>query len=323
MILTTTPILSATPEHIEECAIILKNGGIVAFPTETVYGLGSCFSNESAVKKVFLAKRRPTDNPLIVHISSLEQVPFLVQEISRDAQILMENFFPGPLTLLLPKSTIVPEIVTAGQPTVAIRMPRHITALQIIEKTGIPLIAPSANISGRPSPTMAQHVHDDLAGKIDAIIDGGKCQVGIESTVLGWRNSVPTIFRPGIISREEIEDVLHTSVHNVHTDGNAMPLSPGMKYRHYAPSIPIIVSVSFGESQKWLPQFHDNVYIITDNIDEVPSHTFHVKTLEHNTLYADFRDAEKLGYSAIIIITTRPDKIHPAVLNRINKAVSL
>ena len=180
------------------------------------------------------------------------------------------------MTLLLPKSKIVPDIVTARQPTVAIRMPRHVTALRIIEKTGIPLVAPSANLSGRPSPTMAQHVYDDLAGKIDAVIDGGRCQVGIESTVLGWRNSVPTIFRPGIISKEEIEDLLHTSVHNVQTDENAIPLSPGMKYRHYAPNIPIIVSASFNQSQKSLQEFNDNVCIITDNLDEVPSDTYYV-----------------------------------------------
>jgi|APEBP8051072266_1049373.scaffolds.fasta_scaffold02393_3 L-threonylcarbamoyladenylate synthase len=321
--LTTTPILSATPENIEECAIILKNGGLVAFPTETVYGLGACFSNESAVKKVFLAKGRPADNPLIVHICSLDQVPMLAQDISHDAQILMEKYFPGPITLLLPKSNNVPQLVTAGQASIALRMPNHTIALQIIQKTGIPLVAPSANTSGRPSPTAAQHVYDDLSGKIDAIIDGGVCKVGIESTVLGWIDSIPTIFRPGIITKEEIEDVLHKTVQSTHLNKNEIPLSPGMKYRHYAPNIPIVLSSSFNEAQKWLQHFHHNVCIITDNDEAISEEKYYIKKLEHSSLYANFRDAEMRGYEGIIIILTQPDSVHPAVLNRINKAVSL
>lgn len=318
----TTRILSPDNISIMECAGILQQGGIIAFPTETVYGLGAVYSIESAVKNVFLAKGRPSDNPLIVHIYSLEQLPSLISDCNEDAQILMEHFFPGPLTLLLPKHPQVLPIVTAGHSTIAIRMPKNAIALQLLEKTGLPLVAPSANTSGRPSPTTAQHVFDDLSGKIDAILDGGACDVGIESTVLGWINEKPTIFRPGIITKENIEKILGKTVHYSAVHEGKTPISPGMKYRHYAPRIPIVLCTSLEEAEILIRNEKEKLFILTDN-ESCFSHTNHyVKSLDIYSLYANFRYAEVHNFSKIIIALIEPESINPALYNRITKAVS-
>lgn len=231
-----------------EAAQILQNGGLVAFPTETVYGLGAVYNNESALRKVFAVKGRPADNPLIVHIWQLTQLSELTTEISSKAERLIEEFWPGPLTLIFPKSAGVSAVVSAGLDTVAVRMPSHPVAQQLLQVTGIPVAAPSANLSGRPSPTRGEHVRDDLAGKIEVIIDAGPCSKGIESTVLSLIHQKPVILRPGSVTREMMETVLNETVEIPDSREHDRPRAPGMKYRHYAPQAPVFLIE--GENRK-------------------------------------------------------------------------
>ena len=202
------------PDHnlIEYAAGILKKGGTVAFPTETVYGLGANALNEKAVEKIFKAKGRPADNPLIVHVSDISEVDNLVKNIPDTAYALMEEFWPGPLTVIMEKASQVPDIVTAGLDTVAIRVPSNKIALELIRMSDVPVAAPSANTSSRPSPTKASHVIDDLFGRVDVIIDGGSTEVGIESTVIDMTSEIPVILRPGGVTYEQ----LVTVIENVH-----------------------------------------------------------------------------------------------------------
>ena len=206
-----TILLRAGHSREEEKALhvaaeILQKGGLVAFPTETVYGLGANALDPEAVKGIFRVKRRPADNPLIVHVTGLEQVGELVKNIPPEAARLAEHFWPGPLTLVLPKKELVPEIITAGLSSVAVRVPAHALALKLLRTVGIPLAAPSANLSGRPSPTTAEHVLEDLAGCIEAVLDGGPCTIGVESTVLSFLSSPPALLRPEV-TLEMLEEV--------------------------------------------------------------------------------------------------------------------
>ncbi len=233
---------------LEQAAERLRKGEVVAFPTETVYGLGADVWNADAVRRIFALKGRPPDNPLIVHVSNREMVESLVTGVSEDAAQLMEQFWPGPLTIIFPKRPEVLDIVTAGIPTVAIRMPDHPVPLRLISETG-PLAAPSANTSGRPSPTRAEHVRQDFGDDVP-VIEGGSCQYGLESTVLDLSRKPYTILRPGYITQSELEKVLRQPVrmaqYHLHDAGEQMhageqthtgdtPRSPGMKYTHYAP----------------------------------------------------------------------------------------
>lgn len=244
-----TKIIKINKENIDKNLIIdaantIKNSGIVAFPTETVYGLGANGLDENAVKKIFAAKGRPQDNPLILHVYSIEQVEELVHEIPDVAKKCMDEFWPGPLTILLPKSSKVPDIITAGLTTVAIRMPKNRIALELIKESNVPIAAPSANISGRPSPTSAKHVIDDMMGKIDMIIDGGETGIGLESTVLDLSGEIPMILRPGGVTREDLEKIIPNVTIDfaiIKEDENIVPKSPGQKYRHYAPKSEMLV----------------------------------------------------------------------------------
>ncbi|MBD5135947.1 MAG: threonylcarbamoyl-AMP synthase [Lachnospiraceae bacterium] len=232
-------------EVINEASEILKKGGLVAFPTETVYGLGADALNEKASSDIYRAKGRPSDNPLIVHISNKEQLYKLVKEIPHNAELLMDNFWPGPLTMIFKKSEIVPDGTTGGLDTVAVRMPNHPVALNLIDSSGIVIAAPSANTSGRPSPTSSAHVEEDLCGKIDMILDGGDVGIGIESTIVDMTSDIPVILRPGYITKEMLEDVLGNvdidkAVMNPLSE-NVRPKAPGMKYRHYAPKAELII----------------------------------------------------------------------------------
>ncbi|MBU2564655.1 MAG: threonylcarbamoyl-AMP synthase [Candidatus Thermoplasmatota archaeon] len=231
---------------IKVTARIIRKGGLVAFPTETVYGLGANALNAKAVLKIFKAKNRPQDNPLIVHIDDRKEIYRLAESVSKKVEKLINKFWPGPLTLLLKKSKIVPYAVTGGLDTVAIRMPAHPTALALMKAAETPVAAPSANLAGRPSPTAAEHVLEDLSGRIDAVIDGGKTRVGVESTILDMTGKYPTILRPGGVTAEELRKVL--GVVRVHKLAkaemkieNAVTLAPGMKYRHYAPKTKMIL----------------------------------------------------------------------------------
>jgi L-threonylcarbamoyladenylate synthase len=224
------------PDDLERAAHMLRDGLTVAFPTETVYGLGANALDAEAVSQIFAAKGRPSDNPLIVHIAREQDLLPLVTHIPDQARLCMERFWPGPLTLILPCTDRVPTTVTAGLSTVGIRMPDHDTALQLIAMAGVPLAAPSANRSGRPSPTTADHVLEDLSGRIAGVVDGGPAGVGVESTVLDVTGDKPMILRPGGITREMLEEVLGpVGIDPALGNESIAPKSPGVKYTHYAP----------------------------------------------------------------------------------------
>ncbi len=232
-------------EVIQTAARILQEGGLVAFPTETVYGLGGNGLDGAACEKIYLAKGRPSDNPLILHISEFEELNAIVREISPAAKKLMDAFWPGPLTMVFPKADIVPAKATGGLDTVAVRFPNHPVARAIIKAAGLPIAAPSANSSGKPSPTRASHVEYDLNGKIDMIVDGGAAEWGLESTIVDVSGDVPMILRPGAVTKEMMEEV----VGRVEIDpailtkpaADLKPKAPGMKYTHYSPKAEVIL----------------------------------------------------------------------------------
>ena len=233
------------PDELQQAADILAQGGLVAFPTETVYGLGANGLNEDAVRAIYRAKGRPSDNPLILHICDMEMLPQLAREVPSAAVRLALEFWPGPLTMVLPKTSQVPDAVSGGLDTVAIRFPGNLIARELIRRCGKPVAAPSANLSGSPSPTTAQHCIDDLMGRVDAIVDGGICGVGLESTVISLAGEVPTVLRPGGITVEQLRKVLgdvqvDPAVTHPMAEGQKAA-SPGMKYKHYAPKARVIL----------------------------------------------------------------------------------
>ena len=247
-------VTSEKDEAIEKTAEILKAGGIAAIPTETVYGLAGNALDESVTDKIYQAKGRPSDNPLIVHISELSQWAPLVKELPDAALALADKYWPGPLTVILPKSEIVPDKVSGGLSTVAVRMPSDKIARAIIEKSGVPLAAPSANTSGKPSPTSARYVIEDLDGKVDAIVDAGDCSVGVESTVISLCETPPRLLRPGGITAEMLTEVLgeitiDDAVFSKLADGKEAA-SPGMKYKHYSPDAQVVIVKGSFEAYK-------------------------------------------------------------------------
>jgi L-threonylcarbamoyladenylate synthase len=240
-----TKIIKINPNKInknkiKECALNINQGKLVVFPTETVYGLGANALNFKAVSNIFKAKGRPSDNPLIVHISDKEMLNNIVKEIPDLAQKLMDKFWPGPLTIIFKKKNKIPKCITCGLPTVAVRMPSHPIAYNLIKLSGVPIAAPSANISGRLSGTTALHVIEDLKGKVDVIIDGGDAIIGLESTVVDITSNKVTLLRPGGISKEDIEKCINKKVILANMNSKK-PKSPGMKYRHYAPNTKLIL----------------------------------------------------------------------------------
>ena len=246
-----TLLLKVNPENpdptkIQTAAQIIQNGGLVAFPTETVYGLGADALNPDAVLALFEAKKRPLDNPPIIHIADTREVYKLAQEVPKKAELIMKEFWPGPLTLIFKRSSIVPNVTVAGLDTVAIRMPKHKVALALIKQSDCPIAAPSANLAGKPSPTTAKHVYEDLNGRIDAILDGGPTSIGVESTVLDLSVDPPMVLRPGGTTFEALKQVLgNVQLHPFVEAEKELPLekikSPGMKHRHYAPKAEVIL----------------------------------------------------------------------------------
>lgn len=229
---------------IAEAAAVIRAGGLVAFPTETVYGLGAAATDAAAVAKIFAAKGRPSDNPLIVHVADREMLAQVAKTLPPKADTLIERFWPGPLTLVLPKLPAVPDSVTCKLPTVGVRMPDHPVALALIRAAGVPIAAPSANRSGRPSPTSADHVIEDLAGRTEIILDGGETGVGLESTVIDMTTDPPVLLRPGGVTIEQLRDAIGTVLVDRSINGAEVgdtPRSPGMKHKHYAPQAPVIL----------------------------------------------------------------------------------
>lgn len=269
-----TMLLDSSENSIKKAAELIRAGEVVGMPTETVYGLAANAFNENAVRKIFAAKGRPADNPLIVHVSSFEEISPLVTEIPVLAQKCAELFWPGPLTMIMPKSDMIPMVTSGGLDTVGIRMPSNNTARAFIKECGCPIAAPSANLSGSPSPTTASHVLNDMNGRIPAIIDGGACGVGVESTVISFEGDGIRLLRPGFVSAEDLREVTENVLIDKGVlemlDENARVSSPGMKYKHYAPKAEVsIVCGNSGEFNDFCMKnaSADDVLMVFDESD--------------------------------------------------------
>jgi L-threonylcarbamoyladenylate synthase len=303
---------SALPDSIEQASDLLRSGELVAFPTETVYGLGADARNPEAIARIFVAKGRPSDNPLIVHVASIESMRSCGIMDER-AMKLAQACMPGPLTLVIPADPSIPANARAGLPTVAVRIPDHPVALALISRTG-PLVAPSANLSGHPSPTTAEHVYNDLAGRIAAVLDGGPCRVGIESTVIDLSGPQGVILRPGEIGREEIERILGEPVLESTTHADA-PKAPGMKYRHYAPSMPVRLVVS--DRPPDLTFAGRRLVLTTER--HLATFGPDARLLNEQSLYALLREADARGVDEVLIYAS-PGELGAGLLNRVRKA---
>ncbi|MBQ7653489.1 MAG: threonylcarbamoyl-AMP synthase, partial [Clostridia bacterium] len=312
----------------------LKNGGLVALPTETVYGLGANALDEEAVKSIFAAKGRPQDNPLIVHISEFDEIYNLVKEVPESAKALAEKYWPGPMTLILKKSELVPDVVSAGLDTVAVRLPNHEITRAIIKSSGVPIAAPSANLSGSPSPTTAQSVFDDMNGKIPLIVDGGACQIGVESTVISLLGDEPSILRPGGITPEQVCAVLgkveidNAVFHKI--DNSQKVASPGMKYKHYAPKTKVVIVK--GDQEEYLDflkkcagSFGALCFEEDAEFVECKYVTFGKENnslSQSNRLFNALREADSLGVDIVYARYPFEDGMGLAVINRLLRSAA-
>ncbi len=327
--------LPANAQALQQASDLLRRGQVVAFPTETVYGLGANALDENAVRTIFAAKERPADNPLIVHVADRSQLEGLC-EVTETAEKLMNAFWPGPLTMLLKKTDRIPAVTTAGLPSVAVRCPRHPVALALLRTCGLPIAAPSANRSGRPSPTTAQHVYEDMTGRIPLILDGGPCQVGVESTVADLTGDVPCVLRPGAVTAEDIAAIVGDctvadSVMRPLKEGEAAP-SPGMRHRHYAPKAKMTVYI--GEDQavaNAICEVYDrteNAAILTHtaamplyggrrafDLGDTPEEGAHL-------LFQRLREMDEAGCALILAQGWPPEGRALAVMNRMARAAA-
>lgn len=310
-----------TTHGLSKAAALLRAGSLVAIPTETVYGLAAPAFDCDTIQKIFQAKARPIDNPLIVHCADMTDVKTVADNPPALFYQLAEKFWPGPLTMIVKKHPHVPDLVSAGLPTVAIRIPNHPIALKLIKLVGQPLVAPSANRSGYPSPTTAQHVLNDLSGKIAAIIDGGPCTIGIESTIVDVLTTPAKILRPGIISQDSL--IQATDIPFVYEDtspAHQSPKSPGMKYQHYTPNAKIRIMQSWDAIKKTLseePRKKRKILASTKNpsIRDIP-----IRTLSEQSLYQEFRSADQEGIEEILVLCDETVQQHAGLWNRIYKA---
>lgn len=326
-----TKIFTTSEEDVAAAGEIIRNGGLVAFPTETVYGLGADALNDEAVKNIYKAKGRPSDNPLIVHISKKEDIIPLVKKVTPKAQALIDTFFPAPLTIILPKSDKVGSTVSGGLDTVAVRMPENETARRLISESGCPVAAPSANTSGLPSPTKAKYVIDDMMGKIDAIIDGGDCKFGVESTVITLATEVPVILRPGAVTKEMIENVIgEVQVAKAVLEGmknDEIAASPGMKYKHYAPKAKVVIVDAGREVYENFVNTRKGAYALCFEEDNVtiPKVTFgreHDDLSQARELFDALRKLDELGAQKVYARIPDIDGVGMAVYNRLIRAAA-
>lgn len=326
-----TKILKTTEKDIALAGKILADGGLVAFPTETVYGLGANAFDDNAVSGIYRAKGRPSDNPLIVHIAEKEDIIPLVREVTPAAQALIDAFFPAPLTVILPKSDAISDTVSGGLDTVGIRMPQNPVARAIIKAAGVPIAAPSANTSGLPSPTGAKYVISDLNGKVDAIVDGGSCEFGIESTVITLARETPTILRPGAITKEMLEEVIgEVKIAKAVTEGmkdGETAASPGMKYKHYAPKAKIIILNADREKYEKYVNMQKDAFALCyeeDNVT-VPKVTFGSESddlSQSHALFNALRRLDELGAKKVYARNPRLSGVGLAVYNRLIRAAA-
>lgn len=326
-----TKILQPCRRDIDEAGRILRGGGLVAFPTETVYGLGANALDENAVKNIYKAKGRPSDNPLIVHIAEKDDIIPLVKEVTPQARALMEKFFPGPLTIILPKSDLVGNAVSGGLGTVAVRMPVNEVAHELIKAASCPIAAPSANTSGLPSPTRARYVIDDMSGKIDAIIDGGDCEYGVESTVITLATDVPTVLRPGAITKEMLEQVIgEVKVADAVLHGmkeNEIAASPGMKYKHYAPKARVvIVNAGKAEYEKFVNSRKGAFALCFDDDNITAPHISYGKEgddlSQARELFDALRRLDEMGAQTVYARIPSVTGVGMAVYNRLIRAAA-
>lgn len=335
-IISNIQIENINIEEIKKHAKLLKEGKTVIFPTETVYGLGANALDQDAVKKIYEAKGRPSDNPLIVHIYEKNEIYDLAREVSEKAEVVMNKFWPGPITIILKKKGIVPDRTSGGLDTVAIRMPSHKIAREIIKQAGIPIAAPSANISGRPSPTKAKHVKDEMDGRVDGMILGGDSNFGLESTVLDMTSDIPMILRPGSVTKEDLEKVIgqvtvDPSIEK--KEDNIKAKAPGMKYTHYSPDADVYIvsgkddnviqkinELSKINSEKGLKTgvmcFNKNIHKydceavgLGDSLEEVGSNLFGV-----------LREMDEMNIDIVYSEEFPCEGIGQAIMNRLNKS---
>ena len=336
-----TKLWTATPESLAWGAELLRAGELVAFPTETVYGLGANAFDSTAVRNIFAAKGRPADNPLIVHVWSREQLPDIC-DVPPLAEKLMDAFWPGPLTLLMPRREKIPLVVTASLPTVAVRMPSHPVAAALLKVCNVPVAAPSANRSGKPSPTTAKHVLEDMDGRIPLILDGGDCDVGVESTVLDISGEVPCILRPGGVTKGMLETVLP----RVDVAGSVLrplqpgekALSPGMRYKHYAPDGAVMLvegaeeqvvaacrtlyhQAEMAGKRACILCFTEHAAALADCQVEALGSKAHPEEVAHR-LFALLREMDEKGMEAIFSEVLPPEGVGLAVMNRLGRAAA-
>ena len=298
-------------------AALLRAGGLVAFPTETVYGLGAHALDERAVRRVFAAKGRPADNPLIVHLASADQIDLVARSFPDASRRLAERYWPGPLTLVLDARSEVPAVTRGGRQTVAVRVPAHELALELLKAAGVPVAAPSANRSGRPSPTTAAHVRADLGDAVDAILDGGPCALGLESTVVDARGAVPVVLREGSIPADELGAVTGSQVQ--------LGASPGTRHRHYAPRCLVVIAPA-GQgaacAQEWVAAGRRVALV---GPPQVPDGALHLATIASaqdlaHRLYALLREAEDAGVDAVVVEAVPEVGVGRAVMDRLRRA---
>lgn len=330
-------INSIDDEALKRAGQCIKDGGLVAFPTETVYGLGGDGLNEVAAKNIYLAKGRPSDNPLILHINDQKMLGRIVSEVTSMAKKIMTAFCPGPITIILPKSNIVPKAVTGGLDTIAVRMPDNDIARALIKYADTPIAAPSANISGRPSPTTAQAVYKDLQSRIDMVLDGGACQFGVESTIVDCTEDIPIILRPGAITKEMLEEIFPVvKIDKAIVGANVVPKAPGMKYKHYAPKVDMILIE--GDNEKMSSSIKEILHKYENEgkkvgllvSDEVANELNHQNTFSYGSqenlaqiaseIYEGLRYFDDKDVDIILAQGTTDKGIGLAIMNRLHKA---
>ena len=326
-----TKVLKPTKENISCCAELIKSGEVVGMPTETVYGLAANAFDEVAVKKIFEAKKRPADNPLIVHIADIEMLKGLVKDIPAIAFDVCKRFWPGPLTVVLPKIDRIPSVTSGGLETVGIRLPSNEVARELIRASGLPLAAPSANLSGSPSPTTASHVYDDLNGRIPAILDGGKCSVGVESTVISFESDIIRLLRPGRISVDDLKTVTSKVIIDKGVleaiSNDTRVKSPGMKYKHYSPKADVTLidgSAEFFEKYVSERNSADTYALIFDGDNILKD----IKSIKYGgsseqqaeRIFAVLREIDKIGAKKVYARCPSKEGIGLAVYNRMLRA---
>ncbi len=316
-------LYKANTKNIEKAAEAIKSGKLVAFPTETVYGLGADGLNPIAVAKIFEAKKRPTFNPLILHVANKTQLNEVCFAENRLVEVLISKFWPGPLTIVLPKKSIVPDIITAGHATVAVRMPLHPVALKLIEKSEVPIAAPSANAFSRLSPTKAEHVENQLGDAVDLILDGGKCNVGVESTIVKITDSEIFLLRPGGLPVENIESVINTKLQKAIADTNN-PVAPGMLPFHYSPKIPLRllsrIKIENINPDKTAAIFFRNNNTGTKFSKEIILSKSGLHTEAAANLFSALHELEKENYELIVAEEFEEVGLGRAIMDRLNKA---